>query len=243
MDIMETVKRLGPEQVHFGLGGIGLALTSLVLGTWIHSADARMQEAAAAREAGKAPEVAVASSSDKDYCTSELKPILRRVLTSCGLLKGGTTRGCQPLEAKSVAAMSGGDFNALFLPLADRAAILQFDKDEAVLSESSQQLLDKTFADQRGASYFFVVSRASPEGSVAHNQDLSMRRAEAVLSHLKENYKDPDLDQEVGLLWLGEEFAQLDQEFCGWQRSKNEGPCSAEELNRSAFIAWIDCRL
>lgn len=243
MDLTEKIKQLGPEKVHFGLGGVGLALVSLMLGTWIHSADARMQEAQLAKEAGKAPEVAVAASSDQDYCTSELKPILRRVLTSCGLLKGGTARGCQPLEAKSVAAMSGGDFNALFLPLAERASILQFEKDEADLSESAQQLLDKTFADQRGASYFFVVSRASPEGSIAHNQELSMRRAEAVLGHLKENYKDPDLEQEVGLLWLGEEFAQLDQEFCGWQRSKGEGPCNAEELNRSAFIAWIDCRL
>jgi len=47
----------------------------------------------------------------------------------------------------------------------------------------------------------------------------------------------------VGLLWLGEEFAQLDQEFCQWKRSRAEGACTTADLNRSAFIAWIDCRL
>ena len=64
-----------------------------------------------------------------------------------------------------------------------------------------------------------------------------------MLSYLKTRFNDPDLDQEVGLLWLGEEFAQLDEEYCQWARSKSEAPCAGAELNRSAFIAWIDCRL
>ena len=103
--------------------------------------------------------------------------------------------------------------------------------------------IDRTFADQRGASYFFVVSRSSPEGSVQHNRELSERRANAVLGHLRERFQDPDLDREVGLLWLGEEFAQLDRQFCGWQRSGDLRSCDSEDLNRSAFIAWIDCQL
>lgn len=70
-----------------------------------------------------------------------------------------------------------------------------------------------------------------------------MQRANAVLGHLKSTYNDPDLEQEVGLLWLGEEFAQLDEEFCKWNRSRSDGGCNTEELNRSAFVAWIDCRL
>jgi hypothetical protein len=179
-------------------------------------------------------------------------------LTSCGLVKKDQGRGCQPLEAKSVAAMSGGDFNALFHPLAARASIIQFEKDKAELDDSDRALLQRTFSDQRGASYFLVVSRASPEGSVEHNRELSEARASAVLEYLKAQFPDPDLEQEVGLLWLGEEFAQLDEEFCKWNRS-NAGPaapegagaevpaeappCSAAELNRSAFLAWIDCRL
>jgi outer membrane protein OmpA-like peptidoglycan-associated protein len=156
---------------------------------------------------------------------------------------GGTSRGCQPLQARQVAAMSGGDFNALFAPLSGRAAILQFDKDSADLDPSAIGLLEKTFADRRGASYFFVVSRASPEGSVDHNRDLSHRRGNAVMSAIKAQFQDPDIDQEVGLLWLGEEFAQLDQQFCQWQRSRGSEPCTTADLNRSAFIAWIDCRL
>ncbi len=103
-------------------------------------------------------------------------------MTSCGLVKGNKGHGCQPLEAKNVAAMSGDDFNALFNPLKNRAAIIQFDKDKSDLDEPGNALLDKTFTDQRGASYFLVVARASPEGSTIHNRDLSEKRANTVLS-------------------------------------------------------------
>jgi hypothetical protein len=54
--------------------------------------------------------------------------------------------------------------------------------------------------------------------------------------------QDPDLQQQVGLLWLGEEYAQLEANFCDWRRS-GAGQCLPEELNRSAFMAWIDCTL
>jgi outer membrane protein OmpA-like peptidoglycan-associated protein len=225
-------------KIHAGLGLSLLALLSLLVSTWVYSAAQRLEEAGT-----EAPEVALASSADEGYCSGELKAVLRRVLTSCGLLKGGGVRGCQPLEAKSVAAMSNSDFNALFVPLQHRAAILQFEQDSALLDRAAETLLEKTFADQGGASYFLVVSRASPEGSVLHNRELSQRRADTVLEHLRGTFRDPDLEQEVGLLWLGEEFAQLDEEFCQWNRSRPEGPCSLAELNRSCFIAWIDCRL
>lgn len=223
---------------HVALALVFLFVTVLLTGWWVGAAAGRARQLAAGAESG----VATASAADEGYCTGELKKILRRVLTSCGLVQGGSSRGCQPLEARSVAAMSGGDFNALFLPLADRAAIIQFDQDGADLDDGAIALIEKTFADQRGASYFLVVSRASPEGAVSYNRELSRRRAEAVLGHVRGKFKDPDLDQEVGLLWLGEEFAQLDRDFCRWQRSRATA-CTPSQLNRSAFIAWIDCRL
>jgi outer membrane protein OmpA-like peptidoglycan-associated protein len=213
--------------------GVGFSVSS-----WTRAAAGRLAESQ-----GKAPEVATASASDMGYCTGDLKSILKRVLTSCGLVAGGSTRGCQPLQARQVASMSGGDFNALFSPLSDRAAIIQFDKDSAELDATADDLLEKTFADRRGASYFFVVSRASPEGSVEHNRDLSHRRGSAVLDHIRSKFQDPDIEQEVGLLWLGEEFAQLDQQFCQWKHSRTGEACGTAELNRSSFIAWIDCRL
>ena len=231
--------RSGLRHVALFLGTL-LAVTALVA-AWVRGAAVRLDRLVAEQSGERA--VAVASAADEGYCTGELKRILRRVLTSCGLVQGGSQRGCQPLQARSVAAMSGADFNALFVPLADRAAIIQFDQDSAELDAQAIELLDRTFADQRGASYFLVVSRASPEGSVAYNRELSRRRAESVLQHLEERFHDPDLEREVGLLWLGEEFAQLDREFCQWQRSRPTGPCGGAELNRSAFVAWIDCRL
>lgn len=229
---------MNPGRIHLVLVLVVLAGLGVSVAQWTHAASARMAESQ-----GKAPEVATASASDMGYCTGDLKVILKRVLTSCGLVTGGSTRGCQPLQARQVASMSGGDFNALFSPLSDRAAIIQFDKDSADLDAAGAELMEKAFADRRGASYFFVVSRASPEGSAEHNRDLSRRRGTAVLDHIRSAFQDPDIDQEVGLLWLGEEFAQLDQQFCQWKRSRPEAPCSSAELNRSSFIAWIDCRL
>jgi hypothetical protein len=219
-----------------------LVALSATVGSWVSAADDRLRAEIAAGKSDSG--VAIAAASDETYCTPALKQILRRVLTSCGLVKDGQAgRGCQPMEAKSVASMSGGDFNALFKPLAGRAAIIQFEQGESELDPGAIALLEQKFADQRGASYFFVVSRASPEGTVEKNRALSEARAGAVLNYLKTRFHDPDLEQEVGLLWLGEEFAQLDQEYCQWTRSRPDGPCSDKELNRSAFIAWIDCRL
>ena len=207
-------------------------------GAWIRSADTRLTELAKA-PAELAP---VASAADVGYCSPDLKRILRRVLMSCGLVGGNAARGCQPVQARSVATMSGHDFNALFKPMQDRGGIVEFDKDKSELDTGDVGLVDQVFADQRGASWFFVVARASPEGSVEHNRELSRQRAEAVMAHLRQQFKDPDLDKEVGMLWLGEEFAQLEAEFCAWKRS-SPAACTTDQLNRSAFVAWIDCQL
>jgi outer membrane protein OmpA-like peptidoglycan-associated protein len=222
---------------------VALAVPTLTVASWTGAAGDRVAaEQAEAGAAGKG-KAATASASDVGYCSPDLKRILRRVLQSCGLIGGEGVRGCQPVQAKNVATMSGGDFNALFRPMKDRGGIIEFEKAKAELGPEDTGLVDKIFSDQRGASYFFVVARASPEGSVDINRELSKQRAETVLAHLRQTFNDPDLDKEVGLLWLGEEFAQLEQEFCEWRRSGDPNQCKAEQINRSAFIAWIDCTL
>jgi outer membrane protein OmpA-like peptidoglycan-associated protein len=215
-----------------------LAIPATATAVWIKSAKTRLADSQAAPAEG-AP---VASQSDVGYCSPELKKILRRVLMSCGLVGGNAARGCQPVQAKNVATMSGPDFNALFKPMKDRGGIVEFTKDKADLDPQALQLVDQVFADQKGASWFFVVARASPEGAMEHNRELSKQRAEAVMDHLHTQFKDPDLDKEVGMLWLGAEFAQLETEFCQWKRSGGNA-CTAEDINRSAFVAWIDCQL
>lgn len=228
--------------VHIGLAGACLVVPSVMVALWVNAAGTRLEELE--NVADETPQVAVAAAADEGYCSADLKKVLRRVLQSCGLLSSGEVRGCQPLEAKSAfGTVQGNDFNALFLPLADRAGIIQFDKESTELDPNDVAMLDRVFADQRGASYFFVVARSSPEGSDVFNRDLSQKRGQAVYDHLKSTFNDPDLDKEVGLLWLGEEYAQLDQEFCKWQRSGTADACQAQDLNRSAFVAWIDCRL
>ena len=63
------------------------------------------------------------------------------------------------------------------------------------------------------------------------------------MDHLHEAFPNVELEDEVGLLWLGEEFAQLDTDFCSWSRSGPADQCKPEDINRSAFVAWIDCQL
>lgn len=225
----------------YALGVVLLLVPTVLVVTWTSQAAGRLAEAEAIES--DQPQVAVAAEANESYCTPELKQILRRVLTSCGLIGGSGGRGCQPLEARNVATMDDADFNALFVPMKDRGAIIQYDRASGELDAEDRALVDRVFADRRGASYFFVVSRASPEGSVEVNRDLSRARAEAVMAHLATTFADPELERQVGLLWLGEEYAQLDPSFCDWNRSGGAEQCTPEDLNRSAFIAWIDCRL
>ena len=223
--------------------GIVLAMLSPILAlTWVHGAKGRLEESEQAEQQSPA-QVAVAQEANVAYCTPELKQILRRVLASCGLIGASGGRGCQPLEAKNVATMSGNDFNALFLPMQKRGGIVQFDLSSAALDPGDSQLTDKVFSERGGASYFFVVARASQDGATEKNRELSKLRANAVMDHLAQTFDDPDLSKQVGLLWLGEEYAQLDPSFCQWQRSGGAEQCQPEDLNRSAFLAWIDCRL
>ena len=230
------------EKLILPTGALMLIGPVLLVVVWANSADTRLAEAEAATDAA-AVQVAVAKEANEAYCTPALKQILRRVLLSCGLIGGRAGRGCQPVDAKAVATMSGDDFNALFLPMQHRGGIIQFDQGSGELDAADQALVNRIFAERRGASYFLVVSRASPEGSVATNRALSKQRAERVLTHLQQMFNDPDLERQVGLLWLGEEFAQLSESFCDWQRSGQSEACRPEDLNRSAFITWIDCRL
>lgn len=223
-------------------GAILLLLTPLLVLLWVSSAERRLEESEQAAQQATT-EVAVAQEANESYCTPELKQILRRVLASCGLIGSSGGRGCQPLEARNVATMSGNDFNALFLPMQKRGGIVQFDLSSAELDQSDAELTDKVFADRGGASYFFVVARASQDGATEVNRELSRQRANAVMNRLQQTFEDPDLDKQVGLLWLGEEYAQLDPSFCRWQRSGGVEQCKPEDLNRSAFLAWIDCRL
>ena len=219
-----------------------LLLPAVLVRSWSRAAEARLRESEQAAKAEPA-KVAVAAEANESYCTPALKQILRRVLQSCGLLNAGGGRGCQPVEAKSVATMSGEDFNALFVPMQGRGGIVQYEKEGKDLDDADRALIEQVFADRRGASYFFVVARASPEGNEQYNRDLSRSRAEAVLAHLQQTFQDPDLANQVGLLWLGEEFAQLDPSFCSWKRSGGGYQCLPEELNRSAFVTWVDCTL
>ena len=224
------------------LGALLLLLSPLLVLVWVGSAKSRLATSEQT-EKQSTTEVAVAQEANESYCTPELKQILRRVLASCGLIGASGGRGCQPLEARNVATMSGDDFNALFSPMQTRGGIVQFDLNSAELDPNDAQLTDKVFAERGGASYFFVVARASQDGATEKNRELSKERANAIMNHLVQTFEDPELDKQVGLLWLGEEYAQLNPSFCQWQRSGGVQQCKPEDLNRSAFLAWIDCRL
>jgi outer membrane protein OmpA-like peptidoglycan-associated protein len=189
------------------------------------------------------PQVVLADQAEAAYCTPDFKRVLERVLHACGLDGGTSRRGCQPADVKSLASISDGDFNALFAPLKERGAVLLFDNAADELDAGAKQLLDERFQDRLGARYFFVVARASKSGNMQKNRALSHRRANSVKFHLAETTADPELDRKVGQLWLGNEFAQLDTNYCEWPNSRTGEKCTTEAINRSVFVSWVDCRL
>jgi outer membrane protein OmpA-like peptidoglycan-associated protein len=223
-----------------GAGATVLVLAGLSLGvrSWVASAGERL----VTPEAEK-PKVAVADQAEVAYCTPRFKEVLERVLHSCGLAADETRRGCKPADVKTFASISDADFNELFTPLKQRGAVIQFDEGMHDLDEAGKKLLEEKWFARKGARYFFVVARASKTGTQSKNRSLSHRRANSVLYHLKEVAKDPEIEKKVGLLWLGNEFAQLSREYCSWQTSRPEKKCDEEAVNRSAFVSWVDCRL
>lgn len=190
------------------------------------------------------PQVAVAADAEVAYCTPRFKQVLERVLHSCGLVGGeGGRRGCQPADVKTFASINDDDFNELFTPLKDRGGVVLFDEGKDDLDEKSKKMLEDMWFERKGARYFFVVARASKSGTVDKNRALSHRRANSVMYYLKEATKEPQIERTVGLLWLGNEFAQLSKDYCAWNSSHPEAKCTDESINRSAFVSWVDCRL
>jgi outer membrane protein OmpA-like peptidoglycan-associated protein len=221
---------------------VGVALLLVATGSvasMVHGAKERLEHPASAA----APSVAVADDAEAPYCTPAFKQVLQRVLNACGLVGSEQRRGCQPADVKTFASISDDDFNALFTPLKDRGAVLMFDDASDTLDDGAKKLLDERWLDRKGARYFFVVARASRDGTADRNRALSHKRANSVIFHLKEQFQDPDLDSQVGLLWLGSEFAQLSDAYCDWPNSRSGKKCTPEAINRSAFASWVDCRL
>ncbi len=217
---------------------LALAGTAFAVRGWVSSANERLTTPEAEK-----PKVAIADQSEVAYCTPRFKEVLDRVLHSCGLASDETRRGCKPSDVKTFASISDEDFNELFTPLKDRGAVIQFDEGMDDLDPAAKKLLEDKWFARKGARYFFVVARASKSGTQTKNRALSHRRANSVMFHLKSVADDPEIDKKVGLLWLGNEFAQLSKEYCGWQTSRPDKKCDDEAVNRSAFVSWVDCRL
>lgn len=188
------------------------------------------------------PKVAVAADAEAPYCTPAFKQVLARVIHACGLAGQDARRGCQPADVKNLASISDEEFNALFAPLKDRGAVIMFDDGGDKLDEPAMKAIDEAWLDRKGARYFFVVARASKTGTPDFNRTLSHKRANSVMFHVADRFKEPELDKQMGLLWLGNEFAQLGTEYCGWNVSRGD-KCTAEGINRSAFVSWVDCQL
>jgi len=219
-------------------GIVSLGAMALTVHATVRSASERLTTPAAEKA-----KVAVAANAEEAYCTPRFKEVLERVLHSCGLAEGEARRGCKPADVKTFASISGQDFNELFAPLKQRGAVILFDTGKDDLDASAQKALEERWLDRKGARYFFVVGRASKTGTVESNRALSHRRANSIQFFLREKFADPELDKRVGLLWLGNEFAQLDKDFCAWQTSRSGEKCDDESINRSAFVSWVDCRL
>jgi len=225
----------------------GMLATLALLAVVLHGVQVSVVSAGErlARPDVEAPKVAVADHAEVAYCTPRFKQVLERVLHSCGLTGTEGRRGCKPADVKTFASISDDDFNELFTPLRERGAVIMYDVGKHDLDESAKRLLADRWTERRGARYFFIVARASKSGTPAKNRALSHRRANSVMFLIKEQLakQDPDVDKKVGLLWLGNEFAQLSEAYCTWPNSRPETKCDDDAINRTAFVSWVDCRL
>lgn len=226
--------------VSLAIGCALLGATTLKVNAEVRAAGERLKTGASEEK----PKAAVAADAEAPYCTPAFKTVLQRVLNACGLVGKDARRGCQPADVKTLASISDDDFNALFTPLKGRGAVIMFDDASEKLDEQAKKMIEDRWLDRRGARYFFVVARASKTGGADYNRALSHKRANSVLFLVTDKFgaQDPDIDKEVGLLWLGNEFAQLGKEYCDWNTTRPD-KCSAEAVNRSAFVSWVDCQL
>jgi outer membrane protein OmpA-like peptidoglycan-associated protein len=229
-----------PAAVVAVVAGVGALIAVLVM---VQVAVANAKERLTTPEVAK-PQVAVAAEAEVAYCTPRFKQVLERVLHSCGLVGAeGGRRGCQPSDVKTFASINDEDFNELFTPLKERGGVVLYDEGKDDLDEKAKKLLEDMWFERKGARYFFVVARASKSGSVDKNRALSHRRANSVMYYLKDASKDREIEKTVGLLWLGNEFAQLSKDYCTWNSSRPDSKCNDDSVNRSAFVSWVDCRL
>ena len=232
----------GPNRAAIVAVAVATALVLVVtgaVGAMVHGAKDRLEHPEESAHA----QVAVADDAEMAYCTPAFKEVLQRVINACGLVGTEQRRGCQPADVKTFASISGPDFNELFAPLKERGAVVLFEEGSDALDDAARKLLDGRWDDRKGARYFFVVARASKDGTTEGNRALSHKRANSVMIHLKDATQDPELDKQVGLLWLGSEFAQFDKTYCEWPNSHSDKRCTPEAINRSAFVSWVDCRL
>lgn len=230
-----------------GSGIVGLSAGCVALIASVFALQGQVEAAGQRLKTGATEEpkqqVAIANDAEALYCTPAFKQVLQRVLNACGLVGTDSRRGCQPADVKTLASISDEDFNALFTPLKDRGAVIMFDDGSEKLDDGGKKIIDDLWVDRRGGRYFFVVARASKTGTPDLNRALSHKRANSVLFEISDKFKDADLDKQVGMLWLGNEFAQLGPEYCQWNVSRDPKKCAAEAINRSAFVSWVDCQL
>lgn len=228
-------------------GVIGIIAGCVLLGGSAFKVHAEVRASAERLKTGvteaEKPAVAIANDAEASYCTPKFKEVLARVIHACGLDGGDTRRGCQPADVKTLASINDDDFNNLFIPLKDRGGVVMFDDGSEKLDDDAKQMLEELWIDRKGARYFFILARASKTGTPDLNRSLSHKRANSALFFIGDKFKEPDLDKQVGLLWLGNEFAQLGQDYCKWNVSRKNKACTAEAINRSAFVSWVDCQL
>ena len=228
--------------MRIGILAVLLAIPATATGIWIGSAEARLEELSA--KPGEGAAVAVASASDVEYCNPELKRILRRVLMSCGLVGG--ERGAR-LPAGPGQERRDDDRRRLQRAVpADEGARRHRPVRQGQGRARRRGPRARRSGVRRSARRELVLRRLArrrPRARSQHNRDLSKgaRRGRdeppprAVQGSRSRQGGRPALARR-GVRPARDRVLRVEAQL-------HRHGCTPEEINRSAFVAWIDCQL
>ncbi len=219
-----------------------LAFPVVAVVSWTGAASARLDEQEAT--ASERPQAGVAQEANESYCTPELKRILRRVLRAAGSSAARAGAAASRSRRSNVATMERRRLQRAVPPDEGprrdhpvRASVRRARRGR----RDSSSIASSPISAARATSSSCRARRPRARPSQPRAQHAARRGRDG--PPRSETFNDPDLAAtgRPALARRGVRPARSELLRLAPQRQRPQ--LRPDDLNRSAFIAWIDCRL